>query len=77
MKIQTILSELKKEGWVFDEEFIINNEDMLQAISNKTLALQLQQTGVVRSNLIDESPEPIINVNRFNENDYHDGKFLK
>jgi hypothetical protein len=53
MKIQTILSELKKEGWVFDEEFIINNEDMLQAISNKTLALQLQQTGVSGSFISD------------------------
>lgn len=46
MKIQTILSELKKEGWFFDEEFIRNNEDMLQAIADKTRALQLQQTGV-------------------------------
>jgi hypothetical protein len=46
MKIQIILSELKKEGWHFNEEFIRNNEDMLQAIADKTLALQLQQTGV-------------------------------
>lgn len=46
MEIQTILSELKKEGWFFDEEFIRNNEDMLQAIADKTLAMQLQQTGV-------------------------------
>ena len=47
MDIQTILNELKKEGWFFDEDFIKNNEDMLQAITDKTLALQLQQTGVM------------------------------
>ena len=39
--------------------------------------LQLQQTGVMRSNCIDESPEPRVNVNKFDENDYYDGKFLK
>lgn len=49
MDIQTILSELKKEGWHFNEDFIKNNEDMLQAIADKTLDLQLQQTGVRRS----------------------------
>lgn len=49
MDIQTILNELKKEGWFFDEDFIKNNEDMLQAITDKTLALQLQQTGVIKS----------------------------
>lgn len=49
MDIQTILNELKKEGWFFDEDFIKNNEDMLQAIANKTLDLQLQQTGVKQS----------------------------
>jgi hypothetical protein len=46
-------------------------------LTENSQALQLQQTGVVRSNLIDESPEPRINVHRFNESDYHDGKFLK
>lgn len=49
MNVQTILNELKKEGWFFEEDFIKNNEDMLQAIADKTLALQLQQTGVKQS----------------------------
>jgi hypothetical protein len=55
----------------------VATEEILQLIADNYQALQLQQTGVVRSNLIDESPEPRINVHRFNESDYHDGKFLK
>lgn len=54
MEIQTILNELKKEGWFFDEDFIKNNEDMLQAIADKTLALQLQQTVVSKLFYCDE-----------------------
>jgi hypothetical protein len=66
------LFDKHSEGYgVYDRENLI--KDICKELKN----LQLQQTGVVRSNLIDESPEPRINVHIFNESDYHDGKFLK
>lgn len=69
MNIQKILSELKKEGWHFNEDFIKNNEDMLQAIADKTLALQLQQTGVVgrSEQLCVHEPTKTIIPNLYNE----------
>lgn len=50
----------------------------LDKMADEILALQLQQTGVMRSNCIDESPETRINVNRFNDDDYDEhGYFLR
>jgi hypothetical protein len=65
-KEEVLISKLQEE-----------NRNLKRQITELNQALQLQQAGVVRSNLIDESPEPRINVHRFNESDYHDGKFLK
>lgn len=53
------------------------NKSELLHILDKYQALQLQQAGVMCSNCIDESPEPRVNINKFDENDYYDGKFLK
>ena len=52
-------------------------ETIERYLTEQNKALQLQQTGVMRSNYIDESPELRINVDKFDENDYYDGKFLK
>ena len=44
----------------------------------KWLEKQLLQTDVSSSNYIDESPEPRINIHRFNDNEYDkDGRFLR
>tara|TARA_R100000541_G_scaffold39136_1_gene46987 strand:- start:11755 stop:11982 length:228 start_codon:yes stop_codon:yes gene_type:complete len=40
--------------------------------------MQLLQTDVSSSNYIDESPEPRINIHRFNDNEYDEhGHFLR
>ena len=72
IKLEETLNRLYKENQISIDAF-----SELIDFADPDKALQLQQTGVVCNNLIDESPEPRINVHRFNENDYHDGKFLK
>ena len=51
---------------------------MLQNFAMTYHKEQLLQTDVSSSNYIDESPEPRINIHRFNDNEYDkDGRFLR
>jgi hypothetical protein len=67
-----------KEKGISNNDFMDSGvADLIETLLTEYQALQLQQTGVMRSNCIDESPEPRINVNKFNDEEYNNGYFMR
>lgn len=77
MNSTELLNEIKNQLELLKHKGYDKNSFKSGYLLGYAKALQLQQAGVMRSNCIDESPEPRVNINKFDENDYYDGKFLK